>query len=187
MNSHQLIQQQENKMNQKQNNDRLGNHRGSSSLLVLIFEIIGVLVVMGILFTATIAYASSGGIKNIHVNNELYLLVNAIVAVPGDVTLQLSQGVFSDLSSYRVEFQGSGETAKITTIFFQEEENKENEENEEKEKKNNPEEKPQVSAHKLLILPRSYTLTGTVERERVVCLEKKGQQIDIKPCSKVQK
>ena len=130
-------------------------NRRSTSVLVLIFEVLAVIVVVGILFAGTAAYATSGGIVGIRANNELYLLLNALIAVPGDVHLEFPQ----DLSSYRVELQDS---AVVTTLIEEGQKTRE--------------------AKKILRLPEGYTLSGAVEGESRICLEKKGQHLLLLPC-----
>ena len=81
----------------------MNNH--GSSIILLIFEVLVVLLVVAMTFSIANAYAGSTLITKISYAEELEMMVNALVSVPGDALVEFPYNV----SGYVVLFDPAEE------------------------------------------------------------------------------
>lgn len=131
------------------------NTRGES-ILLLIFEVLAVLLVTYILVSIAGAYGKSDTVLRINAAEDIRMMADTLVGMPGEVTVHypLNVSSFSFIladGSITVLKKGEAEPAKVVRPFF---------------------------------LPSGYTASGTVEEQAWICLEKKGNAITLKSCDR---
>ena len=120
----------------------------------MIFEILVVITVIFMTLQVAMGYAKSDTVIKVNAANDLAMMVNVLVGVPGDAIVEFP----GDLSKYIISLD-SGSVAVI----------KEGE--------------PSIKhAIRTFYLPEKHTAEGTVENERNVCLKKDGYVIILKEC-----
>ncbi len=129
-------------------------NKQASSILVMIFEIIVVCIVVYITISIAHAYGSSLLTVKINAAEDIKMMVNTLVAVPGDALVKQPQNVteFSFIL-----------TSNSISVF----------ENEQAD---------QSPAVRAFFLPQGYTAEGSVLRISPICLEKKSKRIILKEC-----
>ena len=132
-------------------------NKKASSVLVMIFEVLAVLLIVTIAFKIAIGYANSDTITKINMAKDLGLMVNTLVSVPGDVVVTYPYNV----SAYIILFDKNQEIIVM--------------------KKNDT---PQNQARKKFYLPTHYSASGVLEEKERLCLEKRSTEIILRECSK---
>lgn len=120
----------------------------------MIFEIIVVCIVVYITISIAHAYGNSLLTAKINAAEDIKMMVNTLVAVPGDALVKYPQNVteFSFIL-----------TSNSISVF-------ENEQTD------------QSPAVRAFFLPQGYTAEGSILRISPICLEKKSKRIILKEC-----
>ena len=130
----------------------MNNH--GSSIILLIFEVLVVLLVVAMTFSIANAYAGSTLITKISYAEELEMMVNALVSVPGDALVEFPYNV----SGYVVLF----DPAQEIIVRLESETN-------------------DMGQKRRVYLPEGFTMAG-VSREERLCIEKQQQSIRLVKC-----
>ncbi len=131
------------------------NTRGES-IILLIFEVLVVLLVTYILVSIAGAYGKSDTVLKINSAEDMRMMVDTLVGVPGDALthypLNVSQFLFilTD-NTITVLKKGEPDVTNVVRPFF---------------------------------LPTGYTASGVVEQQPWICLEKKSKTITLKSCDR---
>jgi uncharacterized membrane protein YgcG len=131
-------------------------NKKASAILTLIFEVIAVLLVIGMVYSIATGFATSRTVNKINRAEDVKMWVNVLVSLPGDVVIENSK-TFED---YYVNLYGDKVHVGIVG------ENKED------------------VVERMFILPEGYVADGFVNNVTDVCLEKKGSYINLRECSK---
>ena len=130
--------------------------RKGSSVLFILFEILVVVMIIQTVFQIAAAYGDSTTIKKVQMGNDLVLMVNTLVATPGDAIVEYP----GDSSEYMVSlFQSSVEVSVEGDAEI-------------------------AYAVRAYSLPKGYTAKGTVNKIEFLCLKKDGRQITVIECGK---
>ena len=130
-------------------------NKKASAILTLIFEVIAVLLVVGMVYSIATGFATSRTVNKINRAEDIKMWVNVLVSLPGDVVIENSKS-FED---YYVNLYGNKVSVGIVG------ENKED------------------VMERRFILPEGYVADGFVNNITDVCLEKKGSYINLRECS----
>src|SRR3989344_5760169 len=130
----------------------MNNH--GSSIILLIFEVLVVLLVVAMTFSIANAYAGSTLIAKISYAEELEMMVNALVSVPGDALVEFPYNV----SGYVVLF----DPAEEIIVRLEPETN-------------------DMGQKRKVYLPEGFTMAGVTREERL-CMEKKQLSIRLVKC-----
>ncbi|MBI2666426.1 hypothetical protein HYX13_02325 [Candidatus Woesearchaeota archaeon] len=144
-------------------------NKKAASIILMIFELLVVILVVGMTFYAARNYAKSETIQKEIITEDLRMMVNTLVAVPGDAIVRYPQDTSlftfiltsSEVIGY-LKGQESQELGKVRRTLFL------------------PLEDADATPPK-----RAYTASGTVEGEKSICLEKKNKHISLQPCPEV--
>ena len=145
-------------------------NKKAASIILMIFEILVVIIVVGMAFFVAKSYAKSETIQKELITEDLRMMVNALVAVPGDATVQYPH----DTSAYTffltdsevigfVKGEESQELGKVSKNIFL-----------------------PVADAKVSPPTKIFTASGTVEGKKSICLEKIKKRISLKPCSEIE-
>lgn len=145
--------QSEKNMTMNPENNKKANKK-ASSILMMIFEIIVVSVVIYLTISIAHAYGSSLLTAKINAAEDIKMMVNTLVAVPGDALVEYPKNVteFSFIlipNSISVFENAQTDQSPAVRAFF---------------------------------LPQGYTAEGSVIQISPICLEKKSKRIILKPC-----
>src|SRR3989338_2612691 len=134
------------------------NKRGSS-IMMIIFELLVVVMVVYLLTSIAHSYASSTLAAKVQAAEEISMMINTLVALPGDALIQYpkSSELFVFLANEQIVVHDPG---AITD---------------------------QTAAYRFFTLPKDYAAEGTVEKKSSICLEKKGKKITLRECVQTQK
>ena len=129
------------------------NQQGSS-ILMLIFELLVVIIVIFGVVQTTLAFNESDTITKVNIAEDIRMMVDTLVSVPGDAVVEyprdVSRFIFilgqDDITIYK---SGESEFKTITRIFY---------------------------------LPEGYYAVGFIENADRVCLEKTGHDIFLRRC-----
>ena len=149
-------------------------NKKASSIILMIIELVVVVLIVGMTFYAARNYAKSETIQKEIITEDLRMMVNALIAVPGDAMVKYPQ----DTSAYTFILTSQGVTGYLKGQELQE----------------------LGKVKKTFFLPleeapadtttfsqkMAYTASGTVEGEKSLCLEKKNKHIFLKPCLEIQ-
>ena len=132
-------------------------NKKAASVIMITFEILVVLLVVYMTVSIGKAYGESDQVTKINAAEELRMMIDTLVAVPGDAIVSYPQEVskFSFIltrGSISVFKKGEEENVWIVTTFF---------------------------------LPENYDAQGTVLEANYVCLEKLNKKIILKKCMEV--
>ncbi len=134
------------------------NQRAMSNITILmLFELLVVVLIVSIALSVSHSYGNSNTLNKIIYTKDLYLMINTLVAMPGDAVVEFPQNVsafgFIVLDS---EVQGyvAGESQR-----------------------------PELKEHQTLYLPSGYSASGALEGQARICVEKKGTYILLKACN----
>ena len=130
------------------------NSKGSS-IILLIFEVLVVLLVVGMTFSIAQSYAGSTLITKISYAEELEMMVNALVSVPGDATVEFPYNIYG----YVVLFDSQQEIVVRLAA-----------------------ESPEQGQKRKVYLPQGFTMAGAAQETEHLCLEKKQQSLIIVGC-----
>ena len=130
------------------------NKRGSS-IMMIIFELLVVVMVVYLLTSIAQSYASSTLAAKVQAAEEISMMVNTLVALPGDALVQYPKSselfVFT-LANDQIVVHEPGAHIDIT------------------------------AAYRSFVLPKDYAAEGTVEKKSNICLEKKSKKIILREC-----
>lgn len=129
-------------------------NKKAASVMMIIFEILVVLMVSYILTSIAQSYAESITTVKINTANDIQMMVNALVAVPGESVVKYPTNVSA--LTFIMDTNG--------IAVFQ---------------KGEPEVKWQV---RQFSLPQGYVAEGTLEEKSWLCLEKKNKKILLREC-----
>lgn len=129
------------------------NNKGSS-IILMIFEVLVVVIVMGMTLSIAVKLGTSEGVTKTDILNDIYLMVNAMVTMNADLVVEYP---FHDLSKY--DF-----------IITDNEVNLISEGN--------------LPLKKRISLPEGYKAEGLAEKQPVICLEKKDKKILLRSCKR---
>lgn len=126
----------------------------ADSIIMMIFEILVVLLISYILVSIGQSYAESETTLKITAANDIQMMVNTLVAVPGEALVKYPHNVSSltfilDNNGIAVFRKGELETKWKVQQFF---------------------------------LPEGYAAEGTLEEKSWLCLEKKNKKILLREC-----
>ena len=129
-------------------------NKKAASVIMITFEILVVLLVVYMTVSIGKAYGESDQVTKINAAEELRMMIDTLVAVPGDAIVNYPQEVskFSFIltrGSISVFKKGEEENVWIVTTFF---------------------------------LPENYQAEGTVLEANYICLEKLNKKIILKKC-----
>ncbi len=132
-------------------------NKSGSSIMMIIFELLVVVMVIYLLTSIAHGYASSTLAAKVQAAEEISMMVNTLVALPGDALVQYPKSselfVFTLANDQIVVHEpGSKFDPTATSRSF--------------------------------VLPKDYAAEGTVEQKKNICLEKKGKKIILHECSK---
>lgn len=133
--------------------ERVTASKGSGTLLLL-FEMLAVIFIAVAVLNIGQAYASSDYSWKIETIENLNLMINTLLGVPGDVQVQYPVNI----SGYTVLLEGN----KIALFTAGEAEH--------------------LWLTRSFVLPEGYTSQGVVEQSETLCFEKKGTALFLKPC-----
>ena len=129
-------------------------NKKATSTLMIIFE----LVVVGLVIFGTVriahAYGSSLITQKVNIAEDMRMMVNTLVGVPGDALVKYPYNV----SEFRVILTQDGVTV------FGESESEFN------------------SVKRTFYLPNEYSAAGILENEAYICLDKQGRTIILRAC-----
>ncbi len=127
----------------------------ATSIILMIFEVLVVITVIFMTMQVAMGYAKSDTVIKVNAANDLAMMVNVLIGVPGDAIVEFP----GDLSKYIISLD-IGSVAVL----------KEGE--------------PSIKhAIRTFYLPEKHTAEGTVENVRNVCLKKDGYVIILKECN----
>ena len=126
----------------------------ATSIILMIFEVLVVITVIFMTLQVAMGYAKSDTVIKVNAANDLMLMINVLVGVPGDAVVEFP----GDLSNYIISLDVG------SVAVFKEGE-------------------PTIKyAIRTFYLPEKHTAEGTVENVRIVCLKKDGYVIILKEC-----
>jgi len=129
------------------------NSKGSS-ILMMIFEILIVLLTVYLITSIAYAYGSSTMAAKVNAAEEIRMMVDTLVGVPGEAVVEYSKNV----SQFSLLLDNAGiavfEKGQAKNLWIIREFN----------------------------LPKGYKAEGSAENETRVCLEKKVKKIILRPC-----
>ncbi len=134
-------------------------NKKAASIILFIFEVLVVLIVVGMSLYLAKNFAKSENIQKELFTEDLRMMVNALIAVPGDAVVQFPQN--SSLYVFVLT------THEIIGYIRGQEEN------------------ALGKVRKSIFLPQGHTASGVVEGVERICLEKRNKHIALKPCSEV--
>lgn len=129
------------------------NKKGSS-ILMMIFEILIVLLTVYLITSIAYAYGSSTMVAKVNAAEEMRMMVDTLVGVPGEAVVEYPKNVSEfifvlDSAGIAVFEKGQAKNLWIIREFN---------------------------------LPSGYKAEGSVENEAKVCLEKKEKKIILRKC-----
>ncbi len=127
----------------------------ASAILTLIFELIAVLLVVGMVYSIADGFATSKTVNKINRAEDLKMWVNVLVSLPGDAVIENSksfEGYYMNLYGNKVSVGIVGES------------------------------KEEVEERQF-ILPTGYVAEGFVNDVTYLCMTKKGSYINFRECS----
>lgn len=128
--------------------------KNGASILMIIFEVLVVLLIVFTITEAAVKMASSETVEKVELANEIVMMVDTLVGVPGDAIVEYPGNV----SNYN--FLIGQEKIVVFT------------------------EKDDVSrVERKLIVPLGYSLSGALDEKSWMCLEKKGLNILLRECN----
>jgi hypothetical protein len=130
------------------------NNKGAS-IIMMIFEIIVVLTVVMMMVSVATSFAEDDMIIKIRIAEDLALMVDTLVGVPGDALILYEKNV----SKYNLLLKGES----ITIM--------------------KPGDNDFSKAVRKIRLPAGYTAISVVEQQETVCMEKGGIHFFIRPCN----
>lgn len=133
-------------------------NKKASSIIMILFEIIVIMLVVSIVFEVTRSYAKSDTVLKTNAANDMVMMINALVGVPGDAEVEYPV----NMSSFSILLDSGA-----LTILKKKESSSRN-------------------LVRTFYLPQSYKAEGAVEEVARVCLQKKDKVILIKPCPEAQ-
>lgn len=131
------------------------NNKAEMTLLMII-ELVVVITVAVLIFTAATAYAKSTTVIKTNAADDFGMMVNTLVNFPDDIVVQYP----INLTRYRIL------TDKDKVIVMEE---------------NDPILK---RGQRKFYLPKGYVVNGNVKNKKFVCLEKKSKEIIFRECKK---
>lgn len=126
----------------------------AASILMMIFEILVVLLAGYIVISAAQAFGKSETVQKINAAEEIKMMVDTLVGVPGDALVEFP---------YNAPSFNFILTANEIHVFL-------------------PEEAENVWASRRFYPPQGYTAEGVLEGEEKLCLEKKSRKILLRKC-----
>jgi len=133
------------------------NKKGDSILLVL-FEVLAVVLIAFTMIRIAQGFASSETVIKQNTAQDIALMVNTLVGVPGDAIVEYP----ANLSNYNLVMDSTSITLKSISL---------------------PElKKPGVDRTAYFYLPNGYTAGGILEAKSRLCLEKKSKSITLGEC-----
>tara|TARA_Y100000310_G_C20615762_1_gene780523 strand:+ start:377 stop:787 length:411 start_codon:yes stop_codon:yes gene_type:complete len=133
---------------------RLKLNKKGSSVLFIIFEILVVVIIVQAVFQVAAAYGDSVTIRKVQMANDLVLMVNHLVATPGDVKIEYP----GDSSNYLVTLHTSSVEVSIEG------------------------DEDVNIAVRVYSLPQGYEAKGTVSKVENLCLVKDDNLIKVEEC-----
>jgi hypothetical protein len=130
----------------------------ASAVLTLIFELVAVVLVIGMVYSIASGFATSRTVNKINRAEDLKMWVNVLVSLPGDVVIENSK-TFED---YYINLYGDKISVGIVG------ENKED------------------VIERKFILPKGYVAEGFANNVTNLCMTKKGSYINFRECSKTE-
>jgi len=131
-------------------------NKKASSILVMIFELMAVIVIITILISYAKAVGESDSTIKIRTANNIQMMVDTLVGVPGAAVVEypdqignLSLALYKD----RIEVFPPGQPKKLRLF-------------------------------RKFYLPKDYSAVGGLERPKRFCLEKKDKTITLRECTK---
>ena len=134
-------------------------NKKASSILMMVFEILAVVLIISIVLGVARGYASSDTVLKVNTAQDLALMADALLALPGDAQVIYTQNV----SAYSILL----DSGKIIVMQVGE-----------------PRE---MQIERTFNLPTGYSASGVVEQQETVCLQKKNKEIRIMGCTNEQK
>ncbi len=126
------------------------------SIILMLFEIIVVIVVVGIALMIATRLGRPEALLKINAADDIAMMVNVLVSMPGDVLVEYPQ----DMSIYLLAFSSQAITIYEGDLT-----------------------KDVDPAIRSFILPnKDYATVGFVKQKAKVCLQKEGKTITIKEC-----
>lgn len=128
----------------------------TETLILMLFEILIVILIVWLVADKTMSLAKSDTVIKINLADDLSMMVNSIVAMPGDALVAYPANVSKytlilDSGSVLVMKKGEMDIRKVVRKFN---------------------------------LPESYSGEGVVEEKASVCLQKENKKIILKECGK---
>lgn len=129
------------------------NKKGSS-VLFIVFEILAVIIIVQAVFQIAANYGDSTTIKKVQMANDLVLMVNQLVATPGNAVIEYP----GDSSEYTVSLYASSVEVSV-----------------------NSDSDVNIAVRKYS-LPKGYQAKGTISKIENLCLKKEGNLIKVEEC-----
>jgi hypothetical protein len=129
-------------------------NKKASSIILILFEIIVVMIVVGGVTELTYGYAHSDTVLKTNAANDLAMMINALVGVPGDAEVEYP----ANMSKYSVLL----DSHSVMVL-----------------KKGDPSGKNVIRTFNL---PQGYRAEGVAEELSRICLEKSSVTIRVGPC-----
>lgn len=129
--------------------------RHAVSTLFLVFEIIILSIVIFMTFSIAKAYASSETTHKINIANDLQLMINLLVATPGDAVLAYPE----NLAQYTILLRSDGVQVWL------------------------PSDQDHEKIVRYFSLPKGYTTTGQLVQKEKLCLYKEQRTIILRACA----
>tara|TARA_Y100000310_G_C20474848_1_gene711889 strand:+ start:57 stop:722 length:666 start_codon:yes stop_codon:yes gene_type:complete len=122
--------------------------------LIMVFELLLIAIVIFMVVDKAKTYGESDTVTKINIAEDIKMMVNTLVSVPGNVVIEYPRGV----EKFNLILDSSG-----VTVF-----------------KNNEPKQKRVSRH--FILPTLYSAIGTITNVNKICLEKERKKIILRKC-----
>lgn len=129
------------------------NSKGSS-ILMMIFEILAVLLVVYLTTSIAYAYGSSTMVEKVNAAEEMRMMIDTLVAVPGEAVVEYPKnvsGFIFILDNAEIAVFEKGQEGNLWII-------------------------------RQFVLPFGYSAEGSAEQVERVCLEKKNKKVVLRQC-----
>jgi len=136
--------------------NKLFKDKKGSSILLMIFEILVVILVIATMFSIATKFTEESATQKIFHAEEIRMLVNTFIAHPGDSFMEYPK----DVSEFIIILSDNE-----VTVFS-------------KGEKDDNIKKARRSLH----LPKDYTAAGTSNLKKKICLEKKSKKVFLHNC-----
>ncbi len=127
----------------------------ASSVLLMIFELLAVVLVIYLVISISQAYGSSLTVQKINAAEEMRMMIDTLVGIPADALVQYPQ----NLSQFTLVL-----TNDAIAVY-------------------QPTEPQNLWAIRGFTLPKNHVAEGTVTNIAQVCLEKKQKKILLRACT----